>query len=183
MSPVRLWLICLALILSPKAFAAEAPPTLWLYAGYGPQPGEEEQSNSLFGLDWLTYHHRRSEHQFISLGASLARLSCQGTEGESSLYALSLFPQLTLYARNRGRYQPFFQVRALGPTYLSHRSLGQRHQASHFAFQAQILAGIHFGHSLQHSLALGYRHYSNANLDSPNDGLDTPFVLNFGFVF
>ncbi|WP_169629280.1 acyloxyacyl hydrolase [Ferrimonas kyonanensis] len=162
--------------------SATAVPALWLSGGYGPQPGDRHQSNSAIGLDWVPYHYARSNRQWLSVGASVARLHAHGQQGNEALWALSLFPQLTLNGPLWGNHQAFFQVRALGPTYLSDTSLGSRHQANHFAFQAQILAGIHFGTRQQHAVAIAYRHYSNANLNQPNDGLDVPFMLSVGLT-
>ncbi|WP_176819181.1 acyloxyacyl hydrolase [Ferrimonas sediminum] len=162
--------------------AAAAVPSLWLGGGYGPQPGDHQQSNSAVSLDWVPYHYARSNRQWLSIGASAARLRAHGQQGNEALWALSLFPQLTLNGPHWGNQQTFFQVRALGPTYLSETSLGSRHQASHFALQAQILAGIHFGQRQQHAVAIAYRHYSNANLNQPNDGLDVSFMLTVGLT-
>ncbi|WP_162064550.1 acyloxyacyl hydrolase [Vibrio taketomensis] len=35
----------------------------------------------------------------------------------------------------------------------------------------------------KYQLRLLYRHFSNANLDKPNDGLDIPLMLSLGIAF
>ncbi|MBY6223995.1 acyloxyacyl hydrolase [Ferrimonas balearica] len=175
-------LIGALLMLSSSATAQE----VWLYGGYGPQPGESGQQNQLWGVDWLPYHYTRSERQVLSIGVSYSHLTSHGTSdprGDNALYAVSIFPQLTLIASPWHNLEPVFQVRALGPTYLSDKRLGGREQAMHFAFQAQVSAGLRFGAAHRHQVSLVYRHYSNANLDKPNDGLDVPFTLAYRVRF
>lgn len=153
---------------------------LWCYFGAGPQPGEAGQHNQLLGVDWIPLHWMRSSRQILSLGGSVARLHGSQDGEQSSIDAFSVFPQLTLKARLWHGAEPLFMVRALGPSYLSERHLGRREQAMNFAFQAQVGAALRWDH---HSLALWYRHYSNANVRQPNDGFDIPLVIAFGVTF
>jgi hypothetical protein len=79
----------------------------------------------------------------------------------------------------------YFFVRALGPTYISSNTLGERKQDNHFAFQAQIGFGYEkkMASGSTMLLQLSWKHFSNANLFSDNDGIDIPFVLSMGIRF
>ncbi len=106
------------------------------------------------------------------------------------MYAVSVYPQLTLYPPAGGRIaaraprwaKPYFFVRALGPSYISEDKLGEREQDNHLSFLAQIGAGVHIGvgEGPKIKLNVSWRHFSNANLFSENDGFDVPFVLSIG---
>jgi hypothetical protein len=173
--------VVLLIIFSLKVTASETK-LLSVNVGYGPQPSAEvSQRNYTVGLDYEFYRYKRSEKQWLSLGVGYSYL---GTDYEHnrSLHAVSLYPQLTLLAEPYGEWQPWFFVRALAPTYLSEKSLGTRTQAKHFAFQAQVGVGLNHQPS-NWMFALSYKHFSNANLYKPNDGIDIPLVLNLGKRF
>jgi len=110
-----------------------------------------------------------------------------------SLYAVSIYPQITLFPSATSRItahsprwaQPFFFVRALGPSYLSDGTLGSRRQADSFAFQAQVGVGVRLnpGADRRGVIAVSWKHFSNANLYRFNDGIDVPLVVNIGMAF
>ena len=130
--------------------------------------------------------------QHLQLGVSYTRLTTNAeTHGE--LYAVSVYPQLTFFPRATSRIaesfphwaRPYFFVRALGPSFLSENKLGEREQDHHFSFQAQLGAGVllRAGAEQEVNLNISWKHFSNANLFSDNDGLDVPFVLTVGVRF
>ncbi len=178
--------IALARLLLLGALALPAAANeIWLYAGTGPQPGAD-QNNHMVGIDWLAWDYQRSPKQVFSLGFSYSHLRASGDNLDGynrQLEAFSIVPQLTLLAEPWRNMLPLFQVRALGPTYLSEKRLGLRQQGMHFALQAQISAGLRFGQGYRHQLNIIYRHYSNANLDDLNDGFDIPVVLGYRYQF
>ena len=144
--------------------------------GGGPQP-DADQSNWGGGADWEFWRTSRSPRQQLSLGASISQLATDGS-GNQQLTAIGFYPQLTLLAPPRDGWQPYFFVRALGPHWLSERSLGERQQGEHFAFQAQVGVGLVAPEDW--FIALSYKHFSNAKLFEPNDGIDLPLVLTLG---
>jgi len=170
------------LLVHASSVAALPEKELMFNLGYGPQPsGHVTQRNFTTGVDLSFFRYQRSPRQWLSLGISYSYLASDA-EQHRSLHAVSLYPQLTLLSEQYQQWQPWFFVRALGPTYLSEKQLGSRQQAKHFAFQAQV--GIGATHlASQWQVALSYKHFSNANLDSPNDGFDIPLVFNFGKRF
>jgi lipid A 3-O-deacylase len=166
--------------------AAHADEVLVNFGG-GPQP-HSAQHNTTFGFDYSFYRFERSPRQHIEVGASYTRLSTNAPVN-GSLYALSVYPQLTFWpaanavaARHAPSWaRPFFFVRALGPSYISENALGTRQQAKHFAFQAQIGVGALIKNKTL--LMISWKHFSNANLFSDNDGIDLPLVLHVGVRF
>ena len=166
--------------------AARADEVLVNFGG-GPQP-HSNQRNTTFGIDYSFHRFERSPRQHIEVGVSYTRLSTNAPVN-GSLYALSVYPQLTFWptktalaARHAPAWaQPFFFVRALGPSYISENALGTRQQAKHFAFQAQIGVGALIKNRTL--LMLSWKHFSNANLFSDNDGIDLPLVLHVGVRF
>ena len=159
--------------------------------GGGPQPGSD-QNNRTVGIDYSFYRHERSMRQAIVVGVSYTYLSSDSVDN-NSMYAISIYPQLSFYPEPETwitsfapRWaKPFFYVRALAPSYISADRLGERQQAHHFAFQAQIGVGVTIStrKNTEAIIALSWKHFSNANLFDENDGIDVPFVLNFGIRF
>lgn len=155
--------------------------------GGGPQR-HSAQSNETAGVDYAFYRFARSPRQQIEVGVSYTYLSTN-TPVDDSVYAISVYPQLTYWPRNTALIarhsptwaRPFFFVRALGPSYISANRLGSRKQARHFAFQAQIGVGAILNDKTL--VMLSWKHFSNANLFADNDGVDLPFVLSLGVRF
>ncbi len=173
---VALWLVALG-------HAASADDLLVNY-GAGPQR-YASQRNETFGVDYSFRRFERSARQHIDVGVSYTRLSTN-TAANDHLYAIGVYPQLTFWptATSRvGRHsppwgKPFFFVRALGPTYISENTFGSRKQAHHLSLQAGIGVGVLVKNRTL--LMVSWKHFSNANVFSSNDGFDVPLVLHFG---
>jgi hypothetical protein len=174
-----LWLVAAA----PTACAGD----MLLTMGGGPQPGAD-QRNATWGLDYSFHRFQRSSRQHIEVGVSYTSLRTNASASER-LYAVSIYPQLTLYPSPASKFathfpswaEPFFFVRALGPSYLSSSRLGERRQAKQFTFQAQVGVGVIL--QSRGILGISWKHFSNANLFSQNDGIDVPLVFNAGVRF
>ncbi|MCZ6619363.1 MAG: acyloxyacyl hydrolase [Gammaproteobacteria bacterium] len=147
------------------------------------------QENRTLGVDFAFYRYERSPRQHLLIGVSYTYMSTDTVENDE-IHALSIYPQLSLFPRAEGKFarafpnwvNPYFFVRALGPSYISANRLGEREQANHFAFQAQIGVGLQldFGQEREGVLSLSWKHFSNANLFDDNDGFDFPIVLSLG---
>ncbi len=170
--------------------SAAAEELIFSFGG-GPQPGSS-QNNWSVSLDYSFYRFERSARQHILIGASYTYIGSDSST-DDDMYAISIYPQISLYAE-KGTWaysiapdwaEPFFYVRALGPSYISSNKLGDRQQANNFSFQAQIGVGaiIKTRNSTEAIIALSWKHFSNANLFDDNDGIDLPVVLNFGIRF
>lgn len=157
----------------------------FLSLGGGPQPnGEDDQTNLSAGADYSFAKWQRSYRQQMLFGISLTAIKTN-TDKHNEFYAVSFYPQLTLHAPRHELGQPFFFVRALGPSYISSNQLGSRQQKHHFSFQAQVGVGLYIPWSNQQDLiaSVSFKHFSNANLFSENDGIDLPLMLNLGFRY
>lgn len=173
----------LAVIISIFFFQQAAANELLISAGGGPQP-DSPQTNRTYGIDYSFKKFEKSHRQHIHLGVSYTRVETD-TQENNSLHAVSIYPQLNLYPRKQSWGQPYFFVRALGPSYISSNQLGDRHQDNHFAFQAQVGYAVRINWQSSEDLVVmvSWKHFSNANLFSDNDGIDMPFVVNVGLHF
>lgn len=158
---------------------AHANDLTWLVNAGGGQQSNSDQDNRMYGADVIFYKHARSDRQEIVIGVGYTDIHTNAGFNEH-VQAVSVFPQLNLYAKGNHAVRPMFFVRALGPTWLSKRNLGDREQGSNFAFQAQIGAGLWFGKDKDWLVSLSYKHFSNAGLASPNEAFDVPVLLTVG---
>ncbi|GAB2891613.1 acyloxyacyl hydrolase [Microbulbifer echini] len=153
---------------------------LLLSVGGGPQPGSK-QNNKTYGIDYSFKTYEKSYRQHIDFGVSYTEVITDANENKR-IKAFSIYPQLSLYPRKKSWGQPYFFVRALGPSYISSNQLGDRYQDNNFSFQAQVgyAARINWRGKEDLVLMVSWKHFSNANLFSDNDGIDIPFVINVG---
>jgi len=164
---------------------------LLLNFGGGPQPGSD-QTNSTAGIDFVFFSHERSKRSSFDIGVSYTYMSTNTAQNDS-IIAYSVFPQLSMYPSPDSWFrtllpsttEPYFFVRALGPSYISDNRLGDRQQDKNFAFQAQIGLGaiIPLKNGNEAIVTFSWKHFSNANLFDDNDGIDFPFVLTLGLRF
>jgi hypothetical protein len=179
-----------ALLLASLAGPVSAAE-LTLTGGGGSQ-NHADQSHTSGGIDYAFLRFRRSERQDLQIGVSYTWIRAD-TDTHERLWAVSVYPQLSLYPKPGGAFrrlfpasaEPFFFVRALGPSYLSVDQLGERKQSNHFAFQAQVGFGLHVDLRGERAaiVALSWKHFSNAELFDDNDGIDVPVVLSLGMKF
>lgn len=183
------WVLC-ALAGTIIAGPATAEELLFSFGG-GPQPGSS-QNNWSASIDYNFYRFERSHRQHFLIGASYTYIRSNAATNDE-MYAISIYPQVSLYPE-KGSWaysisprwaEPFFYFRALGPSYISSNTLGDRRQENNFAFQAQIGVGVKIKsrNDTETIIALSWKHFSNANLFDNNDGIDFPVVLNVGIRF
>jgi hypothetical protein len=162
-----------------------------MYFGTGPQPGSD-QRNEINGFEYSFYTLERTSRQHIQIGISYSRMRTNANP-LVELRTVSFYPQMSFYPSTTSRIRrhlpararPFFFARALGAAYISRSSLGEREQAGNFSFHAQIGAGVGFEMpgGKQVVFSMSWRHLANANLASPNDGLDVPFTITAGIKY
>jgi hypothetical protein len=166
--------------------------------GGGPQYGSEysgvkaDQVNRTLGIEYTFFSIARSPRSSFQFGAGYTYVGTNSSSFES-LHAISIYPQLRLtpgpdsaiHSWFAESTEPFFYVRALGPTYISTNQLGSRKQSNHFLFQAQVGVGFTIRRidNKVFTMSLSFKHFSNAGLFDDNDGIDLPFLLNVGFLF
>ena len=182
-----LTVVFLLMSLSQAIVAEEVMLTL----GGGKQP-DSKQENKTISLDVSFFEYKRSTRQTVNIGVSYTKLETDFNTGQK-IWAISIYPQLTLFPSEDSWLSnldlkattPYFFVRALGPTYLNNNTLGDRQQSRNFSFQAQVGFGLIFktNSNKENFLFLSWKHFSNANLFSENDGFDFPVVIGFGLKF
>jgi hypothetical protein len=181
--------LCVLFLLaaSPATRAGE----VLLSVGVGPQPGGD-QTNRSASVDFRFFTYERSARQHISVGVVYTRLETD-TVVNDRFNAVSIYPEFSYYPAAEGRIretvpdrvEPYFFMRFLGPSYISENSFGDRQQDRHFSFLAQIGVGmlVEFGDERLADFRLSWKHFSNANWFSANDGIDVPFVVSWGLRF
>ena len=179
-------LLCF-LFLSGSTYA----DSLFINVGGGPQVSGSETYLS-GGVDYEFWRHERSKRSAFTLGVSYTHLHSNRGPNKK-LHAFSLYPQLVLTPVDKNRFQrwlpenstPYFFVRALGPTYISEPTIGEREQHNHFTFQAGFGVGLKIQNNrgYEWDARLAWRHFSNANLYDDNDGIDIPVVISVGASF
>ena len=180
----------IAFLLLMIPISGNADELILTYGG-GSQEGSSQENRST-GVDFAFYRYERSQRQHLLIGVSYTYMSTDTVENEE-IHAFSIYPQLSLFPPADGKFartfpewaDPYFFVRALGPSYISASQLGEREQANHFAFQAQVGIGLRldFGQHRKGVMSLSWKHFSNADLFDKNDGLDFPIVLSLGINF
>ena len=92
--------------------------------------------------------------------------------------AIALSPVLIYHFKTAGKLKPFVEFGS-GVSYFTERNVGLRKSATHFQFEDRIGAGFRTG---SHDWTLRYMHYSNANIEKPNDGIDM-VMISYGHRF
>lgn len=81
---------------------------------------------------------------------------------------------------------PFLDI-GVGPSYQDQKDIEQEdlsgiNTGGRFQFEMRFFAGVLFGHEQQFEINYGWMHYSNANINDINEGLDFQ-TLQFGYHF
>jgi len=92
--------------------------------------------------------------------------------------AIAISPVFIYHFKTKSEYKPFIEF-GTGFSYFSKKNVGLRRSGTNFQFEDRVGAGFRKG---KHDWTFRYIHYSNANIDKPNDGLDM-VMLNYGYRF
>ena len=135
--------------------------------GQGKQPGSDKDDETV-GIDYRFRRFPRSERQYIDVGVSYTHL--RTNDGTPAACTPSACTRRSRWCRpkvaNRGHTpawaEPYFFVRALGPSYISENDLGERRQSRHFSFQAQVGVGVVLnpGGRRHTVLTVSWKHFS-----------------------
>lgn len=98
------------------------------------------------------------------------------------LFTTALSLAFRFYKFSTPKIHPFFLASA-GPSYMSNRHFGYNNQASNFAFQSVVGAGLEFGKLKRVDLNVRLVHYSNAYLMIPNEGFNIFYIVSLGYLF
>lgn len=109
-------------------------------------------------------------------------------EGSGSMAAISFSPVFRIKLRKAllNTITPYIEM-GLGATWLSHSSIVAKATSavdlgSRFQFEDRIGIGLQIGRQQQFELGYRYIHYSNAGINSDNDGIDFQ-QLHIGFWY
>ncbi len=115
---------------------------------------------------WLTGYYEASINYF-------------GEINQQHSYDLALSPVFVYNFKNiSNTIQPYVEA-GIGLSYLSHTTIQTRNMGTHFQFEDRIGFGIKTN---SNDLNIKYMHYSNADIGSPNDGIDI-FLLTISHKF
>lgn len=98
---------------------------------------------------------------------------------DGDLYAAAIAPVFALYFGSpSNKWQPYIEG-AIGAAYISETALAGRQFSTHFQFENRLGIGVR---GPRVSFHLRLLHYSNADIDEPNNGMDS-FVAGIAFRF
>ncbi|MBL1292666.1 MAG: acyloxyacyl hydrolase [Thiotrichales bacterium] len=100
---------------------------------------------------------------------------------DDSINAVAFSPVFTCSPNRSTGFKPYIEG-GIGVAFISDTELGARDFSTGFQFEDRIGVGILFGRQQQHDLNFKFLHYSNADIEMPNDGIDI-FMLSYGYAF
>jgi hypothetical protein len=156
----------------------EQAPELSLSWGQAKQFGSYNrvQTNEIAEIGINLWHTRLGKrHQFI-LGVAVAQLRSDKGPNQT-LHSINLMPQYRYLIDHPNDYHQLYLVLAAGPGRITHKTLGDRRQGSHFIFNDKLGLGSYLDRQRRWSLELVWRHFSNAHSQQPNDGIDIPLSV------
>lgn len=106
-------------------------------------------------------------HPALSLRLAGGALLLPGNEGDDNA-ALLLTPAFRYTFTTGSAARPFIEAGIGAALFLDTRHEGRQFSTA-FQFEDRLAAGMHLGDG---ELSLAYTHYSNADIKTPNDGLD-----------
>ncbi|WP_241970451.1 acyloxyacyl hydrolase [Pseudidiomarina sediminum] len=99
---------------------------------------------------------------------------------DDKLNALTLLPIFQWHLA--GEQRPLYLEAGIGVALLDDSTISNRDLSIHFQFEDRIGLSWQYGTNSKARVSVVYTHYSQADLDRPNDGLDF-FSLNWHYPF
>ncbi len=147
--------------------------------GYSHDPNNVKYNNSGVMLSGDLFPLYRSTISFWSITAALGQWYSTAphnknlTTGAISL-ALRYYPFIIF-----DKY-PSYLLASAGPALLSNKKFSVNTQASNLTIQTNLGIGMEFN-CIDANLRL--EHFSNANIDKPNEGFNILYLLSIGYLF
>jgi lipid A 3-O-deacylase len=102
--------------------------------------------------------------------------------GGNAIWDIGLTPVFRLQSKASSGFRPYAEA-AIGAHFISHTHVNaRRDMGSAFQFGDHLGVGLVFGDKGQLDLGYRFQHLSNADLKSPNDGIDFQQV-RFAYLF
>ena len=166
-------LVTLVFIFAPLAAAAETEgPEIALRAGEAGSDYERAGLGLRFGPVWS----RDWGNWKASLRPELEFSRFRYTGPAAGPDSLNQIGGIGLFHLHYGasRFRPYAEA-GLGAALFSRDSLGTKQFSTHFQFSEHLALGIEWtGHGFA---GVQYSHYSNADIEKPNDGLDVQQIV------
>lgn len=179
----KLAVALLILVSANLAWAQDQDSPWWVAAAYGESTDDEIRGFTKFDVYRLAV--RRDFNKDIWTGEKL-RLGgfWEGSinhwdADDGDLQAFAIAPVFALYFGSpSNKWQPYIEG-AVGAAYISETELAGRGFSTHFQFENRLGIGVRGPRTDFHVRLL---HYSNADIDEPNNGMDS-FVAGFAIRF
>ena len=183
----RRLLVLLAVICSTTANASGSN---WIYAislSYGEENGRNNTRMYRLGLQ------NKWERTWLNDGAwyvggywdtELAYIKADHVSGQNDeIFDLGLTPVFRMQrdASLSSGVSPYAEA-GIGPHLLSETSLGYKQYSTAFQFGSLIGFGLGFGDKGQYEISYRYQHLSNADIKTPNQGMNL-HLLRLGYSF
>jgi len=123
------------------------------------------------GVYWLGL---RKKHRFGFYETAVSTW----THGTEDIHIFSLSPVFTILLGKIASVTPYIEV-AVGLAYISDTTLGRRDLTTHYQFEDRLGLGLRFR---DWNVSARYMHYSNADIEKPNAGMDL-YILSVGIPF
>ncbi|RUO45855.1 acyloxyacyl hydrolase [Pseudidiomarina aquimaris] len=101
-------------------------------------------------------------------------------DSSDKLTALTLSP--VFQWQIAGEQRPLYVEAGIGVSVLDGTTIGDRNLSIHFQFEDRLALSWQYSSASKARISLAYTHYSQADLDRPNDGLDF-FSINWHIPF
>jgi lipid A 3-O-deacylase len=163
-------LAVLALLLASPAFATPAAeaPEVALRVGEAGSDYERIGLSLRLGPLWSTRWGNWQAALRPELELSHFRYTGPAAAGPDSMNQIGAIALLHLH-RGEGRIRPYAEA-GLGVSLFSRDRLGDKDFSTRFQFSEHVGLGVEFAE--RWFAGLQYSHYSNADIETPNDGLD-----------
>ena len=165
------------LIFSALCFGTAVESNAFDRYGYAIGPGKDKSYSAQFTLrsDWnCVLGHIGNWHITGHWEFNISRWApYEASDQAETVYDVGITPLFRIrpYRSCAQLNVPYIEA-AVGVHYLTETEFRRRKFSTHFQFGDYVGAGIQYGDSLQYELGLRFAHHSNADLDTPNIGID-----------
>ncbi len=106
----------------------------------------------------------------------------RGTTGNHTITEAGITPVFRYQQKpDSDSFTPYLEI-GIGAHFLSDDEIGDRDLSTHFQFGDHLALGTTFGSSGQFDISYRFQHYSNANIETPNPGVNF-HLLRLGYKF
>lgn len=140
------------------------------------------------GIQWDWHQHWfATKYGYLDgyFDASITQLQTNGNEFDQyqSAQVISVVPMLRVrFNTFANTITPYIEAGA-GPAFVSETHLADKDISTNYQFDDRLGLGIQFGKNQQYEIGYSFNHISNANITTPNPGINIRMVLTFKYYF